>query len=102
MRTEYCFDANTGELLMTTGYLGTEILRTNYVDELYKDRTHIFVTEGVDAEREFFNHFGDDSSWPEGWYAKVTTGKFTKLSWTRENYPPSKVSWQEYFGVPSP
>ena len=103
MKTEYTFSVETGQLVYSRAINFGHVYTVNHRDEMGAQHLcSVFVSEGTDAEREFFNHFGDNSSWPEGWYAKVTGTRFTKLSWTAENYPPSKVSWQEYFGVKSP
>lgn len=100
MMTRYLFDTNTAEMLEETVFNGHLIVRSNRrLLNLAHQCAGMTVCEGITAEREFFAHFGDDSSWPPGWYAAVTEGKFTRESWTQENYPPSKVSWQEYFGV---
>ena len=80
MRIEYVFDTDTAQLLYTTEYNGASIVRHNFKDPLYRNRAPIFVADGVDAEREFFNHFGDDSSWPDGWYSKLLKSKVTKAS----------------------
>ena len=103
MKTEYTFSVETGHLAFSRRVYCNTVYTVNHRDEMgVQQLCSVIVCEGETAERAFFNHFGDDSSWPPGWYAAVTEGKFTRLSWQRENYPASKVSWQEYFGVPSP
>lgn len=117
MRTEYVFSVDTAELVYIREITGSYIYTVNHRDEFgVRQLVSMFVCEDDDAEREFFNHFGDDSSWPPGWWAKMVTPLkldycthsvqdrpyFTRASWAAENYPPSKVSWQEYFGVKSP
>ncbi len=93
MRTEYIFDADTAALLYTTEYSGASIVRRTFVqDWLYKDRVPIFVTEGEDARREMFNHFGDDSSWPEGWWSRLVAPMATKASVTR-----ATIDWPPFF-----
>jgi hypothetical protein len=97
MRTEYIFDVADGGLVSSTKTEGCQVLiRVYRNDPDVKHLTSIIVCEKYIAEREFFNHFGDDSSWPPGWWAKLTADKFTRLSWQRENYPDSKVSRQEF------
>ena len=100
MITEYIFDAANGELVSSTRKEGSQIFRRVYFDDL--DIEHlisIVVCENETAEREFFNHFGDDSSWPPGWWhaagapqfdgrrkpPKSTLGFFTRESWRKEN-----------------
>ncbi len=113
MRTEYCFTVDGAELVYVRQAQGTQVITINHRYEYGKQQLcSCWVDEGDLAERAFFNWFGDDSSWPPGWYKRVTEGRFTKLrtrpmeftrdSWTKENYPESKVSWQEYFGVRCP
>lgn len=101
MRTEYAFSVDTAELVYSRKCEGNHVYIVNHRDEFgLRALCSVFVSEDYTAEREFFNHFGDDSSWPPGWWARMTEGMFTRLSWTKENYPASKVSWQEHFGVP--
>ena len=105
MITEYIFDAANGELVSSTRKEGSQIFRRVYFDDL--DIEHLISTivcENETAEREFFNHFGDDSSWPPGWWRaigapqfdrlrtrpllpiKPTLGFFTRESWRKENH----------------
>jgi hypothetical protein len=103
MRTEYAFSVDTAELVYSRKCEGNHVYIINRSYEFgVRALCSVFVSEGFTAEREFFAHFGGAGSprWPTGWYAKMTDGKFTRLSWQKENYPESKVSWQEYFGVP--
>jgi hypothetical protein len=103
MRTEWIFSADTGELIYMRRAEGYHVYIVNHRSAFGAGQLcACYVDEGVLAEREFFAHFGGAGSprWPTGWYAKMTDGKFTRLSWQKENYPESKVSWQEYFGVP--
>ena len=102
MRTEYVFNVETGALAYSREVLesGNHVYTVNRRDEMGTQQLcSIIVVENFAAEREFFAHFGDDSSWPPGWWARWSADKFTRESWTRENYPASKVSWQEYFGM---
>ncbi len=92
MRTEYVFTVDGAELVYIRQAVGTTVLTVNHKDEYGEQQLcSCFVDEGDLAERQFFNHFGDDSSWPEGWWPRMTEGMFTKLSWARENYAPPKV-----------
>jgi len=103
MRTEYVFSADTAEPVYSRRAEGCHVYVVNHRSSFGAGQLcSVFVDEGALAEREMFNHFGDDSSWPPGWWARMTEGKFTKLSWRRENYSKPKVSWQEYFGVHCP
>lgn len=101
MRTQYVFEADTSDLVYICEHKNHRTVtvnhKVNHKDEFgEKVLTEMFVSEDETAEREFFNHFGDDSSWPAGWYAAVTESRFTKLrtkpmeftkeSWCKENY----------------
>lgn len=103
MRTEYAFSVETGELAYSRQVHGNYVYTMNYL--VATDARHlcsVLVSEGIDAEREFFNHFGDDSSWPPGWWARLMEGKFTRKSWARENYAHPPQSWEEYYEVSRP
>ena len=98
MRTEYCFTVDGAELVYVRQAQGTQVITINHRDEYGKQQLcSMFVVENELARREFMNHFGDDSSWPPGWWDKLLRPQFTKLSWTQENYPPSEVSWPRFF-----
>ena len=119
MRTEYCFTVDGAQLVFTRRAEGYTVTTVNYRDEYGRQQLcSCWVDEGDLARRTFMNHFGDDSSWPPGWWDRIGRPQFTRLhwrtprpprppqftrkSWEQENYPPSKVSWQSYFGVPLP
>ena len=117
MKTEYTFSVETGHLAFSRRVYCNTVYTVNHRDEMgVQQLCSMTVCEDETARRAFMNHFGDDSSWPPGWWDRIgrpqftrlrtappsTLGFFTRKSWERENYPPSKVSWQEYFGVKSP
>lgn len=114
MITEYCFTVDGAELVYARQHTGRYILTVNHRSEHgEKQLCSMIVSEKDAAEREFFNHFGDDSSWPPGWWARLTEGKvtkkrmvpkpeFTRDAWARENYAHPPQSWQEYYEVSRP
>ena len=84
MKTLYRFDTSTAELVSemvfrhglfsSPGYTA----RTNF--KLPPDTGITAVTivcEGEYARREMMNHFGDDSSWPPGWWDRLTAPSVT-------------------------
>ena len=98
MRTEYCFTVDGAELVYVRRAQGTQVITINHKDEHGKQQLcSCWVDEDETARRAFMNHFGDDSSWPPGWWDRIGRPQFTRKSWQRENYP--QKSWQEYFDV---
>ena len=78
MRTEYVFNVDTAELVYYRRAEGLNVRTVNLVAYDVQELCSMFVDEGALAERQFFNHFGDDSSWPEGWYSKLLAPTVTE------------------------
>lgn len=82
MITTYKFDPNTAELYEKIQAMGPYLVeRTTYGTLRLGPLNYVevFVSEGLDARREMFDHF-DDSSWPEGWYRKLIAPLICKLA----------------------
>ena len=79
MKTTYVFDANNGNLIKSTQVDGNDIFVSNvYAPAFNTPQTWMQVCEGEDARREMFNHFGDDSSWSPGWWARLVAPQITR------------------------
>jgi len=80
MKTEYIFDISTAQMVEMTEFQGNRLVRSVWCAySMTRGQASMTVTEGDKAEREFFNHFGDDTSWPAGWYSKLLAPRVSRL-----------------------
>lgn len=81
MITQFIFDIDTCEQISRTCFPPNGPVTFNNRALVPKTRECVAITvkEGYDAEQEMMTHFGDDSSWPAGWWDRLTQPRFLQL-----------------------